>query len=338
MEKYNFIGKNLTNEDTKAVSKMLEIRHSEETQKESINYREPTPEETLNINKSKELIEEELKSIGVDSTTFDIDNYQFKFLNKSTGKGAYYSETRLVEIENNYKIELESIIKNPTKIIPSIGYFVQKLLVKITQLNKNSKTESNYRTIVHEAIHGKSFHKYELDINKDNPESYKINENTYRNGYLLTKNGQEDYFRGLNEGIVDKTTMDILMKECKDEPNIVNKIREILYYMESSYFIEMLTIDSIIEKIAKSKNESTEEIWTQFKKGQFTGNMMHLRDIENVYGLESLRILATMNPRANMANIKNLLYYTYFSTQSDFVRKIIENKLLSKNLKGKLKK
>ncbi|MFA6392499.1 MAG: hypothetical protein WCW54_00215 [Candidatus Paceibacterota bacterium] len=337
MEKYNFIGKNLTNEDANAVSKALETRHFEETKKELIDYREPTPEESLNIEKSKKLIEEELKLMGVDVTTFDINSYQFKFLNKSTGKGTYYSETRLIEIENNYKVKLENILKNPTKIIPSLGYFVQKLLTKITQLNKNSKTESNYSTIIHEAIHGKSFHKYELDINKDNSESYKINENTYRNGYLLTKNGQEDYFRGLNEGVVDKTTMDILMKEYKDEPDILNKIRKILYYMESEYFIEMLTIDSIINKIAKSKNKSTEEIWTQFKKGQFTGDMMHLRDIEDVYTPGSLRILATMNPRTRMASIKNLLYYTYFSTRSEFIRKIIENKLLSKNSKDKLK-
>lgn len=336
MEKYNFVGKNLTNESINTASKSLDEAHAIEVNKEEPNYREPTQEEIFNINKTKELIETEMKLLGVNSSNLDINKYQFKFLKESTGRGNYNSETQLIEIEDKYKIKLENIFKNPVTIIPTVGYFVQKILLKIIKLNKNSKTESNYSTILHESIHGKSFHKYELNIDESNPE--KISENIYRTGYLLTKNGQEDYFRGLNEGIVDKTTMDILIKEYKNEPDIINKIRKILYYIESKYFIEMLTIDAIVNKIAQNKNEEKENVWASFKKGQFTGEMMHLRDIEKVYGSGSLRVLATMNPRVNMVNTKNFLYYTYFSTKSDLIRKIIENKLFSKEIRDETKK
>jgi len=335
MKKYNFIGENLTTKNMDIASKALDDLHIHEIERESNDYRPPTQEEILNIEKSKKLIDEELKSLGIGNLTLDIDSYQFKFLNKFTGKGIYDSEKRLIEIEDKYKVNLENLLKKPMNIIPTIGYFVQKLLIKITQLNKNSKVESNYSTIIHESIHGEAFHKYELYADESNPESNIINLNSYRNGYLLTKNRKEDYFRGLNEGVVDKTTMDILIKEYKGEPNLINKIRKILYYIESAYFLEMLTVDTIVSKIAKNKDENKNETWARFKREQFNGNMMHLRDIEEIYGVGSLRVLATMNPRVNMKNIKNLLYYTYFSTQSDFIRKIIENKIILKKSNNK---
>lgn len=46
--------------------------------------------------------------------------------------------------------------------------------------------------------------------------------------------------------------------------------------------------------MAKYFNQTHEEVFQKIKKGFFTGDMMHLRLIEEVFGPGSLRVLAAM--------------------------------------------
>ncbi len=251
MEKYNFIGKNLTEENKEFASRALEKIHGDKNiETDSQEYREPTKEELFNIIKAKNLISEELKRLEITPNNLDLNEYQFKFLKNSNNLGSYDAETRVIEISDKYKIQLGKIFKQPTKIIPATAFFIKKLITKIPE---KPETKSNYRTILHESIHSQSFHKYELGTDSDT-----LSINIYRNGYLLN---QKNYFRGFNEGIVDKIT----------------------------------------------------------------------REIEKEYGIGGLRILASMDTRTKRKDIKNFLYYIYFSTKSNYLKKFIEKKLIPKN-------
>ena len=56
----------------------------------------------------------------------------------------------------------------------------------------------------------------------------------------------------------------------------------------------MNIMESVVGRIAEMEHKPKEEVWDLYKKEQFTGNLMHLRKVEDVYGEGSLRILGEM--------------------------------------------
>lgn len=143
-----------------------------------------------------------------------------------------------------------------------------------------------YKTMFHEAGHEFSYHKYNVDVN-----DRKIAED--RSGYSVRnlKEINHEHLRGLNEAILDKIVQDILNKNMEDFSKTIN-IQELedprAHYYDA--FIEV--VETVINKIAQDKKENPDEVWQRFKKGFFDGSMMHLRDIEKVYGKGALRIFA----------------------------------------------
>lgn len=293
MEQNNFTGKNINENSINNAQKKLDNAQEHQAIENSNSYREPTEHEVLLISKSKEVVRKELSRLGVEAR---LDEYKIKFLDKNKGTGSYNSDSRIIEIDSKYK---------PDTIL-NTKYYLFRILSK---LNPESKTISNFKTIIHEMIHAKSFHKYKIENNEVS---------SYRNGYL-TKNDKGAYFRGLNEAITEKTVLDILNDENK-------KIKINLNILESKYRVELKIIENIVKKIAKKEGKEEKEIWDIFKEGHFSGNMMHLRKIEENFGEGSLRILAKMGSNEKLTSKENLLCYIYFSTNSIFIKKTILNK------------
>ena len=145
-----------------------------------------------------------------------------------------------------------------------------------------------YKTMLHECVHMVSAQKYHADIKKKD-----ISE--YRTGYGL-KNvmDQHEHFRGLNEAITENITKDILHK---NKDNLIKKFNipeEESNNTNLSYTDYRAILNVIIKKVAKYKGEDEAIVWKRIKKGQFTGEMMHLRDIEKTFGKGSLRVLASL--------------------------------------------
>ncbi len=63
---------------------------------------------------------------------------------------------------------------------------------------------------------------------------------------------------------------------------------------------------SIVE-IAKQKGEDENAVWQKIKRGQFTGEMMHLRDVEKYLGKGVLKKIAHWNERIETP-IENVLF------------------------------
>jgi len=131
-----------------------------------------------------------------------------------------------------------------------------------------------YASIIHEFLHFESFFEDKNAI--------------LRSGYRSLKK-EDDKFRGLNEMIINKFAKEILEKNKKDLKKI-NINLETKKLLSEKY--SPLILNKIIEKVAQKKNQKQEKVWKRFKKSLFTGEMMHLRDVERVFGKNSLRLLS----------------------------------------------
>lgn len=149
-----------------------------------------------------------------------------------------------------------------------------------------------YKTIFHESIHSVAFRKHHIEISEKRDVI-----KSYRKGYYVAspKESGHEHFRGLGEAIVDMTVMELFNKHKKE---IIEKFKitpeeENLPVQFQDHYIEILK--TIIEEIAKENNEDKHLVWQRFKRGQFTGEMMHLKDIDKVFGKGSLRVLAALD-------------------------------------------
>ena len=98
-----------------------------------------------------------------------------------------------------------------------------------------------------------------------------------------------------------------------------------------SYEEDYLTIlSAIIKKIAKNNNEEPKEVWKRFRKGYFTGEMMHLRDVDKVFGKGALRVLAALKCGVNDLPDEEIIrkVYRYFKTDDEKEREAIAGEIL----------
>jgi hypothetical protein len=110
-------------------------------------------------------------------------------------------------------------------------------------------------------------------------------------------------FEGLNEAIIEQISLSVITdlyhkQEEIFEKEIYNDL-DFTLFMSSfhrigSYSEAILIVQSIVRRIAHETSRDEDEVWDEFKKAMFTGSLMHLRQIEEVYGKGSLRYLAEM--------------------------------------------
>lgn len=141
----------------------------------------------------------------------------------------------------------------------------------------------------HEALHMVS---YESDYALGGKEV-----DIYRQGYMVFNPKHKfERFRGLNEAVVETMNVTLFAQEISDfreEFGDEESERE-WHRGRKIYERYRMVLESIIENIAEHKEQEPREIWRNFEKGLFTGKMGHLKAVDEVYGLGSLRILASM--------------------------------------------
>ncbi|NCU41758.1 MAG: hypothetical protein EOM19_03480 [Candidatus Moranbacteria bacterium] len=145
------------------------------------------------------------------------------------------------------------------------------------------------RTLLHENIHSLS---YEEDmVSKNTGKLY-----ARRSGYLFSSlDGKITKFRGLNEAINEKICFELFKNNEKELCELFPDSEKKDWIFHSySYPQEGAVLEFLLFEIAKRTNKSQEEVWAEYRKGLYTGNMRHLKDVDRVYGSGSLRFLATM--------------------------------------------
>ena len=256
----NIIGKGLDEEERGKVNGSLE-RFRNEGLEQIPGELEKSPEFLLVIKKIEEYLNEELASMGLPS--IEVDPRRIHLL----GEKDMEEQLQAADLNGQY---------NPLKdrvVVKEAGSRLQK-----------------YKSTLHESVHRAAYRMFSA-----NKEIKKID--TVRGGYLAANPSDEadhEHFRGLDEAVVDRIVSEILdghKQELIDTLHITDEERQqpVRYYREY-----MGILSGIINKIAAQKDESADVVWKRFKKGEFTGEMMHLRDVEEAYGKGSLRILGAL--------------------------------------------
>lgn len=151
-----------------------------------------------------------------------------------------------------------------------------------------------YKTILHEMIHIASIHKFYVEETEEG----KVNVKTsYRTGYGVSdprkrERNQPEYFRWFYEAVVDKTTLDIILKNDKKLRKELNITEKEVKESSGDFYPYLDDLNALIKKLAEKKGEDEETIWQRIKRGQFSGEMMHLRDVEKYLGKGELERLA----------------------------------------------
>lgn len=147
---------------------------------------------------------------------------------------------------------------------------------------------SLYQSFLHEGIHAVSHQKHWIAPVGGARRSYRIG---YKTGNFSDREDIHEHFRGLNEGVVEETTREMFWKYLGDIQQTTQSTADELRAMSFSYEVPRMVVDQICVAVADMQGTNKEEVWRAMKKGQFTGEMMHLRDVELAYGMGALRVL-----------------------------------------------
>lgn len=146
--------------------------------------------------------------------------------------------------------------------------------------------------MVHEFIHSHSHIKYFVE------EGGVFG--THRIGYESTGKDDQEYhfhFRGFNEAVTSALTDEILLKN-KEYLSKTLKLSadewDIFEESGVSYKSAREILDCVIDGVADVTGQEHGEVWGKIREGVFTGEMMHLRDIEKAFGPGSLRVIAAI--------------------------------------------
>jgi hypothetical protein len=154
-----------------------------------------------------------------------------------------------------------------------------------------------YVGILHESLHLLSRQKWLVKRDAwDNELHFWQHRSGYRSFHSGTeKQKKHEHFQGLNEAVVDKLTLEVVRKHADELARELAITPEEKAEIGSYYQFEFIEVlDIIIKRLAESMQVSEREIWEQFARGLFTGEMMHLREVEHVFGKDALRVLATL--------------------------------------------
>ena len=282
-EKYNLTGKNYSDEEREATEKGLEyLVH--EARGVDPDELEKTPLELEIIQTCKDMLRTTLSAFGID-----------KKLEINADQIHIYPPEKYPDREN--------------KTIANVAVVTQKIEVK----RRGSKTKM-IAALLHEMIHLASdlvFYSHVSDVDG------LLDISDAKSGYRLHsewKTGGKHKFVGLNEAITDILMYRILKK---NEETLKNQFRISISEEIISYTTFWDIVKKIIDKIAIVTGSEFETILDDYIRAQFTGEMMHLRDIERLYGKGSLQVLALLGYDETLTP----LIQKYFETDSEKERK-----------------
>jgi len=158
-----------------------------------------------------------------------------------------------------------------------------------------------------------------LDVN----DSYGIEPRmqNYRGGYAVEKTTEKKISHhnyGFNELVVNRTVLDIINKHMNDLKKKFNLSQEDIDSLDLGTYNDY---KGVLDAVAND--------WMVVKKAQFTGNLMHLRQVEKQFGPNTLRVLAMLEADKSDKNDKIL---RYFQTASPAEREKLAGEIIKSSI------
>ncbi len=158
--------------------------------------------------------------------------------------------------------------------------------------------------------------------------------NHYRLGYgveSIEDDLSHEHFNALNEAVTAKTFLSII----KSNEAIIKDLNITEEELKNNRFITypyLKVLDLLLIKISEYRKEKIEETEKRFEKGMLTGDMMHLRDVDKVFGRGSLRFLAALGsavkPKYNEVQ-ETEFALEFFNADNKMTKDSIAKKLLN---------
>jgi hypothetical protein len=304
-ESFVFRGDTTSEEKEKAVRALL-VSQTESDYVMEGEY-EKTNEELLFIGLINRYLEEKFKELGVEGFS-PIEPRRIHLLNRSA-----FQFIRRGDERGHFNALRRSIFINKEDEKDRMHLFV---------------------AILHEVVHCCSHQKFEVYEQK---KKNGLNVDVYRVGYSTnihkddTLGSEHGHFNNLNEGITDIIVLEIFSK-YRDEMIDLLKITEEEENQPMRFYPYVELIEMIAKKIAEYRHKDYATVIKKFERGAFTGDMMHLRDVEQIYGPGSLRVLAATHSDVRVVYSAEMVdkVFRYFETDDEREREKIVTDILDK--------
>ncbi len=267
------------------------------------NEREKTPEELELIKKVNGFFVEDFAELGL-PTPRPVSPKQFHFVANSTVNDGY---------SHMDPMSCSATISQPEE--QRVG-------------DPNIVIMNSIKGLIHEATHLYAITKSYYNKKKKNVVSY-------RTGYHVTNQQTgstlQERLRAFNEGVVDKSALGMLGGHIDDLAPIYNLDPEKMKRASVGGYNHVHLVNDIIVGVSKKTGESAYDVWKRIRRGQYTGEMMHLRDIEKAYGQGSLEVLdsAIADAKTDAEKERNQKVFSYFKAESPKERETLKQEILS---------
>jgi hypothetical protein len=205
--------------------------------------------------------------------------------------------------------------------------------------------------IIHERIHHHSFASFDFLHSEDTAIAVK-------GRFALGVNARMDtddftnYFTPIFEAVTEEMAMDLMLQQCDADPELkqladddnifserVNRASEVYTpgsdIVEQDFYITYVQIMNLIYKaISDVQGESVSDIKDRWRRSLFTGEMMHMRDVERVFGPGSLRFLGALGlgfKKGVSAADQAIVVGEYFLTQDHTVHEQLARQFLKED-------
>lgn len=194
-------------------------------------------------------------------------------------------------------------------------------------------------TMIHEALHIIGFQRFYVDTDQ-----YYLLRTGYNYDEERSESTSKEKFESFNEAVVEKINREI----CERNKNIFEDQKypfdiNTLYIRahrdiqgekatknDGPYSKDIDLLDHIMDEVFKKTGQNKEETWKHIKEGYLSGNMMHLRIIDRVFGKGSLRLYSEMTPLYDYKHIlENRAALEHFGIGAEWIQSAESENLVS---------
>ena len=294
----NIEGKKLEEKDLREIRDEIEDKRGLGI-REIHNELDKSPRDQLIIERAATLLTDEIESLGV-KTEKAINPKRIHFLNHADflNTGHAGAKAFLDPLTGHIYVDNEG----------------KKGLIHPSDLNE-------FKLLLHEFIHARSHITYYADDQRQTLDAYRTG---YSSNNVSSEEDAHGHFTGLNEAVTEAMALEITLKNRATLDVSLTITGEDWYALVSPYETERKILSFIIKKVAEKNSETEEEVWERFKRSAFTGELMHLRDIERTFGQGALRVVAAIDSGTFLQEKEDIQGYVDLRGRDFLNQKILE--------------